>query len=370
MGTTTDKLEAIIDTKSGLKSIIEENNVTVPTAFSDYPSTFDTIIENYKNIIICMDTIYINSSTTTAQLNALFNALPVATSYTRNTNIVKGLSGINVRATASNSGALVGKFKGGDIAEILDPSSTSNYRKINRYRAGTSYSNPLKTYSTPAYVYTNTDSVSITTGDVMLKKIDITVCSETVQKACKYSIAEKKGWEIIFSTVDEVEVTAQEVTYSFNNCYTDNYSSSSYSNKVSTNSSTLRQGYWSGYYYYKGNIRFTSSRLAEVKSILTSSTINSIRVYLERANTTHGQAAASTVCLYACDSTGTNSAVAVDTSTTLTRGQGTWITLSDTIKNGFISGKYDHFKVYKASTSMRYYIVYETNAKMKINYTA
>lgn len=369
MGITADKLEAILDTKNGLKSVIEDNDATAPTAFSDYPSTFDSIIEKCKNIFIYMDTVYINSSTTTAQLDALFKALPVATSYTRSTNIVKGNSGVNVRASASSSSALLGKFKGGDVAEVLDPNSTGNYRKITRYRAGTSYSNPLKTYSTPAYVYTKTESVTLTTGDVMLKKIDITACSDSVQKACNYSIAEKKGWEIIFSATDEVEVTAKDVTYTFNNSYTNNYSSSSYSNKVGTNNSTVRQGYWSGYYHYKGNFRFTSSRLKEVKSILTSSTINSIQVYIERANTTHGQAAASTVCLYACDSTGTNSDVAVDTSSTLTRGQGKWITLSNTIKNGFISGKYDHFKVYKASTSMRYYIVYETNAKMKINYT-
>ena len=370
MGTTADKIEYSINAKNGLKSVLEENDITIPTAFGDYSIAFDTLIENLKNIFIYMDTIYINSSTTTAQLNTLFKTLPLANSYTRTVTTLTCIRGVNVRSGGSTDTTAIGKIASGDTIEITGTASTG-WKQINRFRYGTSYSNPLKTYTTNGYVSGGTNYFTTNTNyAVPLKKINITACTEDVQNACKYSIAEKKGWEIIFSATDTVEATAQEVTYKFNNCYTDNYSSSSYSSKVGTNTSTVRQGYWSGYYYYKGNFRFTSSRLKEIKSILSSSTVNSMQIYIERADTTHGLSTAATVCLYACDSTGTNSDVAINTSSTLTRGQGKWITLSNTVKNGFISGKYDHFKVYKASSSSSYYIVYETNAKLKINYTA
>lgn len=380
MGTTADKIEYAIDTKNGLKAVLEDNDITAPTAFGDYPTAFDSLIDNCKNLMIYMDTIYINSSTTTAQLNALFKALPLASSYTRTTTTLKCISGCNVRNAAGDSATIIGKVGKTDIVELLGTATANSktYNKIQRFRSGpnssNTYNNPLKTYTTTGYVTSSTNNfITNTSGTRPLKKINIAACSDDVQKSCSYSIAEKKGWEIIFSALETSASAAaitQNVTYTFNNCYTDNYSSSSYSNKIGTNTSTVRQGYYSGYYYYKGNFRFSKSRLNEIKSILSNSTVNSMQIYIERANTTHGTSSSATVCLYACDSTGRNADVAVDTSSTLTRGSGKWITLSDTVKNGFISGKYDHFKVYKASTSLSYYIVYNTNAKLRINYTA
>ena len=89
----------------------------------------------------------------------------------------------------------------------------------------------------------------------------------------------------------------------------------------------------------------------------------------DRDDSEHGGPSGATICLYACDSSGSYSDYAISTSATLTRGGSTWITLPDAVKNGFASGKYDHFKVYKSSTSMSYYIVYKTNAKLRLTYT-
>lgn len=370
MGTTADKIEYSINAKNGLKSILEENDITIPTTFGDYSTAFDTLIENLKNIFIYMDTIYINSSTTTAQLNTLFKTLPLANSYTRTVTTLTCISGVNVRSGGSTDTTAIGKIASGDIVEITGTASTG-WKQINRFRCGTSYSNPLKTYTTNGYVSGSSTYFNTNTNDtVPLKKINITACSESVQNACSYSIAEKKGWEIIFSATDIVEATTQDISYTFNNCYTDNYSSSSYSNKIGTNTSTVRQGHYPNYYYYRGYFKFTSSRLNEVKSILSSSTVNSIKVYIERADSNNGLNAASYISLYACDSTGANSDALIDNTSTLARGAGKWITLSDTIKNGFISGKYNCLKVATTSTASDHYIVYNTNAKMKINYTA
>ena len=107
----------------------------------------------------------------------------------------------------------------------------------------------------------------------------------------------------------------------------------------------MRQGHYPNYYYYRGYFKFTSSRLNEVKSILSSSTVNSIKVYID-------------------------SDALIDNTSTLARGASKWITLSDTIKNGFVSGKYNCLKVATTSTASDHYIVYNTNAKMKINFTA
>ena len=380
MGTTADKIEYAMNTKNGLKAVLENNDITAPTAFGDYPTAFDSLIDNCKNLMIYMDTIYINSLTTAAQLNALFKALPLANSYTRSTTTLTCISGCNVRNAAGSSATVIGKVGKTDIVELLGTatSNSTTYNKIQRFRSGpnesNTYNNPLKTYTTIGYTTSGTNYFTTnTSGTRPLKKINVTACSDEVQKTCSYSIAEKKGWEIIFSALEtsaSSSTTTQDVTYTFNNCYTDNYSSSSYSNKIGTNTSTVRQGHYPNYYYYRGYFKFTSSRLSEVQNILTSSTVNSIKVYIERADSNNGLNAASYISLYACDSTGANSDVLIDNTSTLARGASKWITLSNTIKNGFISGKYNWLKVATTSTASDHYIVYNTNAKMKINYTA
>lgn len=373
---TSDKLQNVLDTKQGLKSVIEDNGKTAPTKFEDYPTVLDDIIDGIKGAMIIMDTIKLNASTTLAQLNALFTYLPEANSYTASTRVATITNGMNVRSSGSSSGTALGKVGKTDVIPILGTASSGWYR-INKYRYGTSstaYDNPLKTYNnSSAYISNGSSYSTISNIAYPLKQIDISSLSTTIQQNCNYKIAEAKGWIVVFSTSsgkDTVASTTNTTTYAFNNCYTDNYSSSSYGNKVGTNTSVIRQGYWSGYYYYKGNLRFTSSRLKEIKAIMNNSTVSKMEVYVERANTAHGSASAATVCLYACDSTGRYSDVAVDTSSTLSRGGGRWITVSDTVKNGFASGRYDHFKVYKPSTSTSYYIIYNTNAKIRLTYTA
>lgn len=371
---TAEKLQNIIDTKMGLDSVIEDNGGTAPSLFSNYPSTLDNIIDNLKGLMIVMDTIVINKDTTGYQLNLFFENLPDAGSYTALTQVVTIGSGVNVRSSGSNSGTALGKVGKTDVIPILGTASSGWYR-INRYRYGTTtaaYDNPLKTYNTnSAYISNTVSSNVVSNKQYPLKQIDISNLPVSVQQSCNYKIAEAKGWVVMFSTgsgTNSGQITSTTV-YTFNNCYTDNYSNSSYSNKIGTNNSVIRQGYWSGYYYYKGNIRFTKSRLSEVKAVLNNSTVTKMELYLQRDNTEHGSAGGASISLFACNSSGSYSDLAISTSVTLNRGGSTWITLPDAVKSGFATGKYDHFKVYKSTTSMSYYIVYKTNAKLRLTYT-
>lgn len=371
---TAEKLQNILDTKAGLQSVIEDNGGTVPKSFAYYPSTLDNIIDNLKGLMIVMDTIVINKDTTEYQLNLFFENLPDAGSYTALTQVITIGSGVNVRSSGSNSGTALGKVGKTDVIPILGTASSGWYR-INRYRYGTTsaaYSNPLKTYNNnSAYISNNVSANVVSNQQYPLKQIDISNLPTSVQQNCNYKIAEAKGWIVMFSTGsgnNSGQITST-TTYTFNNCYTDNYSSSSYSNKIGTNTSVIRQGYWSGYYYYKGNIRFTNKRLSEVKAVLNNSSVTKMELYLQRDNTEHGSAGAASISLYACNSSGSYSDYDISTSTTLSRGGSTWITLPDAVKSGFATGKYDHFKVYKSTTSMSYYIVYKNNAKLRLTYT-
>lgn len=371
---TADKLQNILDTKTGLQSVIEDNGGTTPKSFAYYPSTLDNIIDNLKGLMIVMDTIVINKDTTEYQLNLFFENLPNAGSYTALTQVITIGSGVNVRSSGSNSGTAIGKVGKTDVIPILGTASSGWYR-INRYRYGTTsaaYDNPLKTYNNnSAYISNNVSANVVSNHQYPLKQIDISNLPTSVQQNCNYKIAEAKGWIVMFSTGsgnNSGQITST-TTYTFNNCYTDNYSSSSYSNKIGTNTSVIRQGYWSGYYYYKGNIRFTNKRLSEVKAVLNNSSVTKMELYLQRDNTEHGSAGAASISLYACNSSGSYSDYAISTSATLSRGGSTWITLPDAVKSGFATGKYDHFKVYKSTTSMSYYIVYKSNAKLRLTYT-
>lgn len=371
---TADKLQNILDTKTGLQSVIEDNGGTTPKSFSYYPSTLDNIIDNLKGLMIVMDTIIINKNTTEYQLNLFFENLPDAGSYTALTQVVTIGSGVNVRSSGSSSGTALGKVGKTDVIPILGTASSGWYR-INRYRYGTTtaaYDNPLKTYNNnSAYISNNVSENVVSNQQYPLKQIDISNLPTSVQQSCNYKIAEAKGWIVMFSTGsgnNSGQITSSTV-YTFNNCYTDNYSDSRYKNKIGTNTSVIRQGYWSGYNYYKGNIRFTNKRLSEVKAVLNNSSVTKMELYLQRETTDHGSSAAASISLFACNSSGSYSDYAISTSATLTRGDSTWITLPDAVKSGFATGKYDHFKVYKSTTSTSYYIVYKSNAKLRLTYT-
>lgn len=372
---TADKLQNIIDTKTGLQSVIEDNGGTVPNLFSYYPSTLDNIIDNLKGLMIVMDTIVINKDTTEYQLNLFFENLPDAGSYTALTQVITIGSGINVRDGGSTSGTnTIGKVGVSDVIPILGTASSGFYR-INRYRYGNTsaaYNNPLKTYNNnSAYISNKVSANVVSNQQYPLKQIDISNLPTSVQQSCNYKIAEAKGWIVMFSTGsgnNSGQITSSTV-YTFNNCYTDNYSDSGYKNKIGTNTSVIRQGYWSGYNYYKGNIRFTNKRLSEVKAVLNNSSVTKMELYLQRETTDHGSSAAASISLFACNSSGSYSDYAISTSATLTRGDSTWITLPDAVKSGFATGKYDHFKVYKSTTSTSYYIVYKSNAKLRLTYT-
>lgn len=380
--TIADSLEITLQTKNGLKSVIEDNGKTAPTKFSEYPKTFDNIIDTLREQIKISDRIVINADTTLEQLDNFFEYVPnvPAGSSTTTQDTAKVITAnLNVRANGNGSANYLGLLTKGDVVNVYGTASSGWY-KINQWRNGTT--GDLVDHGTSyGYISNNTSLVTFIPGTTTSTKkiIDISATDgNTVQNKCNYVLAKSKGWEVVFgsgygpsgSSGSTVTTTENTVEYSFNNYFTDQYRNSSYSSYSNTMANELRQGYWSGYYYYKGNFRFTNSRLAEVKNLLNHSTIKSAQIYVQRASSAHGTSSAATLKLYACDSTGANADVLVDGSSTLTRGSGKWITLSTDVINGFKTGKYDHFKAYHPSTSVSYYMVFSMNAKLKITYTA
>jgi hypothetical protein len=378
----SDQLDLTLQTKEGLKGVIEDNGQTAPTKFSQYPAALDSIIDNMRDQLKIADFIIINDDTTLASLNSFFEFLPSvpagSTTTTQATAEVVA-SNLNVRYTGSASGSYAGLLVKGDVVNVYGAASSGWY-KINQWRNSSTgaLTNHGNNY---AYISNNSSYVKYYPSSTISNKKQIDISSTdgiSVQQKCNYVLAETKGWEVLFDetykpgtgSAGASTTTERTTDYSFNNCYTENYSSSSYGNRVSTNTSAVRQGYYSGYYYYKGNFRFTSSRLSEIKSILNNSTVKSVQIYVQRANTAHGTSGSAALKLYACNSSGSYSDVLVDGSSTLARGGGKWITLSSDVVNGFKTGKYDHFKAYYPSTSLSYYIVFALNAKLRITYTA
>ena len=381
--TIADMLQKVLNTKDSFKSLIEENGATAPTLFSDYASTLDNIMQSMRNQLKSADKVVINKDTSLENLNSFFEFLPsvgAGSTTTTQAKIEVTAANLNVRSGGSGSDSYVGLLTQGDIVDVYGTASSGWY-KINQWREGGVGSSLVTHSNSYGYVSNNSSYVTYIPGSTTStsRKIDISACNgANVQNKCNYVLAKSKGWEVVFgsgygpsgSSGSTVTTTENTVEYSFNNYFTDQYKNSSYSSYSNTMANELRQGYWSGYYYYKGNFRFTNSRLAEVKNLLNHSTIKSVQIYVQRASSAHGTSSAATLKLYACDSTGANADVLVDGSSTLTRGSGKWITLNSTVINGFKTGKYDHFKAYHPSTSVSYYMVFAMNAKLKITYTA
>lgn len=380
--TIADSLELTRNSKNGIKGVLEDNGATVPTKFSDYPATIDDLIENMKNQLTKTDKIVINKDTSLASLNSFFEFLPTVGAGSSSTSQATAkitTVNLNVRDAGSSSGNYLGLLVQGDVVNVYGTASSGWY-KINQWRNSTTgaLANHGTTYG---YVSNNSSYVTYIPGTTTStkKQIDISATDGTsVQKQCNYVLAQSKGWEVVFADAYKpgssgntgATTTERTTTYAFNNYFTDQYKNSTYTSYSNSMTNEMRQGYWSGYFFYKGNFRFTSARLTEIKNILNNSTVKSVQVYVQRKNSVHGNAAAANLKLYACDSTGRNADVLVNGTSLLTRGSGVWTTLSSTIINGFKNGTYDHFKAYYPSTSTSYYIVFELNAQLKITYTA
>lgn len=383
--TIADSLDLILQTKNGLKGVIEDNGETAPSKFSQYPATFDTMFDNMRDQIKIADSIAVDEDTSLDSLNKFFEFIPnvpAGSSTTTQATAKITTANLNVRADGNGSANYLGLLVQGDVVNVYGTASSGWY-KINQWRNSTT--GALTDHGTSyGYISNNSSYVTYIPGTTTStkKQIDISSTNGTsVQQKCNYVLAQSKGWEVVFderyqpgssssggtTTPDTTERTTE---YAFNNYYTDQYKNSTYTSYSNSMANEMRQGYWSGYFYYKGNFRFTSTRLAEVKSLLKNSTVKSMQIYVQRAATSHGTSASANLKLYACDSTGKNADVLVNGTATLARGGGVWTTLSTDVMNGFISGKYDHFKAYHPSTSVAYYIVFALNAKLRITYTA
>ena len=398
MTTIAEKLDSILNTKDAIQHVIKDNGGYVPAAFSDYPSSIDAIISDVFSLILLNDTLVIRSDTKATDLNRLISKLPqsgkTTTEGSKPTATITAAQ-LNVRAEGNGSANYLGLLVKGDIVNVYGTASSGWY-KINQWREnGTS--GPVVTHSTYGYISNNTAYVSYDPGKstvTISRKINVTAMVGTEQLKVDYKQAELKGWEIIFDPKYDPKdhdtsggetgggssgggsgsgsagsTVKQTVTYSFDNCYTDNYQTQSYTSKIGTAPNTIRQGHWDGWYYYKGNIRFSASKLTEVKNILNNTKVSKVELYMERANTNNGLNAASYMSVYLCDSKGANADVVVNNTSTLKRGASIWLTLTDTVISGLKNGKYDHFKTY-ASSDQSHYIVYSANPKLRITYTA
>lgn len=398
MTTIAEKLDSILNTKDAIQHVIKDNGGYVPDAFSEYPTSIDAMLSDVFLLLLLNDTLIIRNDTKATDLNRLISKLPqsgkTTTEGSKPTATIITAQ-INVRNSGSASGTYAGLLLKGDVVNVYGTASSGWY-KINQWREnGTS--GPIVTHSTYAYISNNTAYVSYDPGKTTVtisRKINVTAMVGTEQLKVDYKQAELKGWDVIFDPKYDPKdhdtsggetgggssgggsgsgsagsTVQQTVNYSFDNCYTENYSTQSYSNKIGTAPNTIRQGHWDGWYYYKGNIRFSASKLTEVKNILNNTKVSKVELYLERANTNNGLNGASYMSVYVCDSKGANADVVVNNTSTLKRGASIWLTLTDTVINGLKSGKYDHFKTY-ASSDQSHYIVYSANPKLRITYTA
>lgn len=398
MTTIAEKLDSILNTKDAIRHVIEDNDGYVPDAFSEYPTSIDAMISDVFLLLLLNDTLVIRNDTKATDLNRLISKLPqsgkTTTEGSKPTATITAAQ-LNVRAEGNGSANYLGLLVKGDIVNVYGTASSGWY-KINQWREnGTS--GPVVTHSTYGYISNNTAYVSYDPGKSTItisRKINVTAMVGTEQLKVDYKQAELKGWEVIFDpkynpkdhntsggetgggssgggsgSGSAGSTVKQTVTYSFDNCYTDNYQTQSYTSKIGTAPNTIRQGHWDGWYYYKGNIRFSASKLTEVKNILNNTKVSKVELYMERANTNNGLNAASYMSVYLCDSKGANADVVVNNTSTLKRGASIWLTLTDTVISGLKNGKYDHFKTY-ASSDQSHYIVYLANPKLRITYTA
>lgn len=122
----------------------------------------------------------------------------------------------------------------------------------------------------------------------------------------------------------------------------------------------LTQGYYSAWSTgrWTGYVKFNDSA---IRSTLSGATNLSGRLYLQRQNTSHG-ATTGTLKLYGSDGT------AIDTATSFTRGQGSWISLSSTIVSKIQSGAIKYFYVKADTSSQATYIKFESNVVLEITY--
>ena len=398
MTTIAEKLDSILNTKDAIRHVIEDNDGYVPDAFSEYPTSIDAMLSDVFLLLLLNDTLIIRNDTKATDLNRLISKLPqsgkTTTEGSKPTATITAAQ-LNVRAEGNGSANYLGLLVKGDIVNVYGTASSGWY-KINQWREnGTS--GPVVTHSTYGYISNNTAYVSYDPGKSTItisRKINVTAMVGTEQLKVDYKQAELKGWEVIFDpkynpkdhntsggetgggssgggsgSGSAGSTVKQTVTYSFDNCYTDNYQTQSYTSKIGTAPNTIRQGHWDGWYYYKGNIRFSASKLTEVKNILNNTKVSKVELYMERANTNNGLNAASYMSVYLCDSKGANADVVVNNTSTLKRGASIWLTLTDTVISGLKNGKYDHFKTY-ASSDQSHYIVYLANPKLRITYTA
>lgn len=398
MTTIAEKLDSILNTKDAIRHVIEDNDGYVPDAFSEYPATIDDMLSDVFLLLLLNDTMIIRNDTKATDLNRLISKLPqsgkTTTEGSKPTATIITAQ-LNVRAEGNGSANYLGLLQKGDVVNVYGTASSGWY-KINQWREN-GLNSDMVTHTTYGYISYNTQYVTYDPGKTTVtisRKINVTAMVGTEQLKVDYKQAELKGWEIIFDpkynpkdhdtsggetgggssgggsgSGSAGSTVKQTVTYAFDNCYTVNYGTSSYTNKVGTAPNTIRQGHWQGWYYYKGNIRFSANRLTEVKNILNNTKVSKVELYLERANTNNGLNGPSYMSVYLCDSKGANSDVSINNTSTLKRGDSIWLTLTSTAITGLKNGKYDHFETY-ASTDESHYIVYSANPKLRITYTA
>ena len=251
--TVADSLNLTLQTKNGLKGVIEDNGGTAPGKFSQYPSTFDNMMDAMRNQLKITDKIIINSGTSLDSLNSFFEFIPTvpagSTTTTQATAKITAAN-LNVRADGKSDANYLGVLVQGDVVNVYGTASSGWY-KINQWRSGASaaLTNHGTTYG---YISNNTSYVTYTPGSTTSTKkiIDISSTNGTaVQQKCNYVLAQSKGWEVKFADAykpgssgnTSAPTTERTSTFAFNNYFTDQYKNSTYTSFSNSMSNEMRQ---------------------------------------------------------------------------------------------------------------------------------
>ena len=251
--TVADSLNLTLQTKNGLKGVIEDNGGTAPAKFSQYPLTIDNMMDDMRNQLKITDKIIINSGTSLDSLNSFFEfipTVPVGSTTTTQATAKITAANLNVRDDGNSSANYLGVLVQGDVVNVYGTASSGWY-KINQWRSGTSgaLTNHGTTYG---YISNNTSYVTYTPGSTTSTKkiIDISNTNGTaVQQKCNYVLAQSKGWDVKCADAynpgtsgnTSAPTTERTSTFAFNNYFTDQYKDSNYASFSNSMSNEMRQ---------------------------------------------------------------------------------------------------------------------------------
>jgi phage minor structural protein len=151
--------------------------------------------------------------------------------------------------------------------------------------------------------------------------------------------------------------TSRTTTWSFDKIWSDETLNgwSDREELIQGYASTWSTGRWTGYIQM-------ADGMAGIKNAISGGSNYSGRIYIQRTSS-GGLASGSKLCLYASDGT------AITTSTSISRGEGVWVSLSSSIITKIANGTITYFYLQANTNNTATYIKCESNCKIEITYT-